>query len=118
MPTAHEVAVELRRIADALDKEPDTPVKQAWLHFYCDTKEEFLNAVRLLPRPLSKRYDKDGDSWDRLHVEHGYRKPSPVWVQASVLRSKVCRLVQEAREAVYECEPLLSQDEDAALMEE
>ena len=120
MPKASEIAAELRRIADALDKEPDTQLKQLWLHFYCDTKGQFFDAVRLLPHPLSKRYDDDGDQWDRIHVEYGRdsKDNSPVWAQASVRRSQVCRLVQAAQPAVYDCEPLLTQAEEASLVED
>ena len=60
--TAGSVAIELRRIADALDKEPDATVEPPMVTFYCNNyllpdkgKAVFLKTIHLLPKPLSKR---------------------------------------------------------------
>ena len=55
MPKASEVAAELRRVAGALEQEPEAELMRPSLGFFSwDQKEQFLNAVRLLPRPLAK----------------------------------------------------------------
>ena len=110
MPKAIEVANELRRIADSLSAQPDAEVQKAWVTFYCASKELFLSTFRALPRPLAKKYDTDGDSWDRVHLEH---RGTGVDLDCSVYRSTICELVEPAKEAVYRCEPLLSDEEEA-----
>lgn len=112
MPKAREVAAELRRLADALDREPETAVQTAWLTFYCGSKEIFLNMARLIPRPFVRRCDEGGNGYDRLHLEYGGFSPGhPIHVDCSVLRTQISALVTPARAAVYECEPLLSDEE-------
>jgi hypothetical protein len=110
MPTAHEVASELRRIADALDKEPEVTFKRPLLFFFPDTKEEFLTQARILPRPLKKIVDSR---------DYALQSPdeSAVWLRAKISRSEVCTLVEPAKPAVYDCGPLLSQEEEDSLTE-
>ncbi len=110
MPKAIEVATELRRVADALAAQPETLVHKPWLCFYCDTKQPFLNTFSLLPKPLKKRYDNQGNSYDRVHLE--YQAPG-IDLDCSVYRSQVCTLVAPATPAEYRCEPLLSEEEEA-----
>ena len=114
MTTAGAVAIELRRVADALDKEPETPFEQPMVSFYCNDylaadkgKTAFLNVVRLLPKPLTK---KPSDTVMELEY-----KTDAILLRAQIDRSAVCTLVEPAKPAVYRCEPLLSQDEEAAL---
>lgn len=112
MPTMGEVAKELRRLAGALDREPDTEVVQPTIYFSCrwktNAKELFLSIARLLPRPFTKMR-KSGELW--LCCE------SPALeVRAYVEQEKVCRLVKAAQPAEYECEPLLSEDEEKSLV--
>ena len=115
-PKASEVAAELRRIADALDKEPETEVKRPLFFFYCDTKDQFLATARLLPRPLAKKLDgDDGDTYQKLCLESDIVK-GPIWVRTTINRSLMCRLVKEAQPAVYDCEPILSQAEEESLI--
>jgi hypothetical protein len=114
---AHEVAQELRRIADALDREPETEVQPAWVLFYCEDKETFLATASLMPRPLVKRYDNSDKRWDRLRLKNSYDQDRPVHLDCSVPRSVICTLVKPAQEAVYECEPILSQLEEDSLVQ-
>lgn len=108
---AGEVAQELRRIADALDKEPETSIAQPMISFYCDEyygidkgKANFLNLARLLPKPLKKEVN-----------DHDYVLTSDstgtVWIRVKINRNAVCTLIQPAQPAVYDCEPILSQQE-------
>ena len=117
MPKASEVAMELRRVADALDAKPETNLVQPMLSFYCNSYGEgdkgkaiFLATARLLPRPLNKEFD--GNSYE---IEHGKDGKSAVWVRACISRENVCELVEPAKPAVYRCEPLLSEAEDEAI---
>lgn len=108
MPKANEIANELRRIADALDREPETVLHQPMLSFYNDNKEEFLASARLLPRPLKKEVTER-----RYSLETDSR--ATVWLRSLCDREKVCVLVKAAVPAVYECPPLLSEQEEAEL---
>jgi hypothetical protein len=116
-PKASDVAIELRRIADALDKEPDTEVKSPMLTFYCNSysakdrgKLVFLNVVRLLPRPLAKWYGEN-----QVEVENPNK--DTVRLRACIDRVAVCEIVEPAKPAVYYCTPLLSDQEEAELPE-
>ena len=105
MPKASEVAAELRRVAGALEQEPEAELTRPSLVFFSwDQKEQFLNAVRLLPRPLAK--ESDGSYFKVKHEAPGLR------FEASIRQEKVCTLVEPAKPAVYKCEPLLSPEEE------
>lgn len=107
MPKASEVASELRKLADSLDREPDAETGRAWLDFFCHAnKSQFLTHAKTLPRPCEKIYDR---SELKLRYESDALR-----VDVHVERDTVCRLVEPAREAVYECEPLLSEAEEDA----
>jgi hypothetical protein len=114
-PTAGQVATEFRRIADALDKEPDTEVEPPMVSFYCNSyaatdkgKQVFLNVVRLLPRPLAKK-----PSETIMEVENPNK--AVVHLRAWIDRNNVCELIEPAKPAVYHCVPLLSDQEEARL---
>lgn len=104
--TAGAVAVELRKLADAFDQNPNAVVHKGWLAFYADTKEEFVNAALLLPRPLVKGQDSDReDKYTRIYVE---RETPALDVKVSVYKALTCVLVEPAKPAVYSCDPILS----------
>jgi hypothetical protein len=113
MPKAHEIATELRKLADALDKQPELETAPVWVAFHCDKKEHFINAVRFLPRPFTKREtDHSGDKYNRLRFE--YSSPA-MDVNASIYKSLTCELVEPAKPAVFRCDPILSALEEASL---
>jgi hypothetical protein len=110
MPKASEVATELRKLADALSVEPDAEIKRPDImvyHWGNESKEAFLTLCRLIPRPLQKKYTDD-----RMRVEYS---SAGLGITLSVPRSAVCRIVEPAKPAVYECEPLLSDQEEATI---
>lgn len=115
MPTAHEVATELRRVADALDLNADVEVKKPHLVFsFWDASEKdlFLTTARVLPRPVEKKYPVDNDRLSRVRVEND----SPaLMVSASIYREAICRIIRPAQAAEYDCEFTLLDHEDAAL---
>lgn len=119
MSKASEVASELRKLADALDREPEANVRHPWISFYCQhsgEKEAFMNLARILPRPLKKEYDNEGKSWDRLRLVYGDVSKGPIHVELSIHRSSVCRMIRPAQEAVYDCKPVLSKEEEEQLI--
>lgn len=111
--TAGMVASELRKLADGLDKEPDAEIaSQVHLFFHCSSKSEFLSVVRAMPRPLKKSIDDEGKSCAARNIE--YDSPA-LWINTRAPLSLTCTLIQPARPAVYECQALLSADEEAQL---
>lgn len=114
MPKAHEVATELRKLADSLDQQPEAEVVKPWITFYGHEKDSFLTTARLLPRPLKKRVEDPETRWARLRLENN---TPTIDICASIEQSKTCTLITPARAAVYECDPILSPEEDAELIE-
>jgi hypothetical protein len=116
-PKASEVAAELRRVADALDRHPDVEVSTPFLTFHGDDhfvadkgKEKFLNTVKILPRPLNKNFTPS-----IVEVEND--NPA-LRVRAYINRSAICEIVEPAKPAVYHCPSLLSDEEmDEAIKE-
>jgi hypothetical protein len=123
MPLAKEVAQELRKLADALDREPEQELFVPEISFSCKykypsmgliAKDVFLALARILPRPLAK----GTQSFDDDAMELRYSSDALI-ITTAIERSKVCRIIERERTipAVYECEPLLSEAEDATLTE-
>jgi hypothetical protein len=105
---ASVVAQELRRIAEGLEREPDTMMEQPMVSFYCDAAAAFKACARLL-KP-----------WKKDPTERQFRLENRAdggWLRAIIDRSKVCELVEPAKPAVYRCDPLLSEEEFASVEE-
>ena len=112
MITARAVADELRKLADNLDQNPELEVQSPNMYFSCSylgekSKQIFLNVVKNLPRPLQKEY-KANEVWVKYSTD-------AINVSAYINRNKVCRIVEPAKAAVYDCEPLLSETEEALI---
>jgi hypothetical protein len=122
MPKAHDVAEELRKLADGLDKEPEAKITGASVYFshWMSSDEEgdekgkmmFLTLARLLPRPLQKQYPKEDDQGGDLELIY---KSAAMHINANIPRSVVCHIVEPAKPAVYKCEPLLSEEDEKEL---
>ena len=113
MAKASEVAIELRKLADALDREPDSDIERPYIlfsHYTEEGKEKFKTLARLLPRPIEKNWEELPNGYLNLI----YDTPA-AYIKAYIPRSVVCTLVEPAKPAVYNCEPLLSIEEEAAL---
>lgn len=112
--TSHEYATKLKELAAFLEGVDEFPLPDYWdyhiescglEHFsYYGEKEAFLAGVRALGS-VKKQADKRDFA---VLAANGLLK-------LSVNREAVCRLVKPAQEAVYECEPLLSQAEEAQI---
>lgn len=111
MPKASEVATELRKLADSLDREPDAEIPAPGVYFPTryEDKKAFLNVAAILPHPIKKTYPCNG-----TEIELEYRTSS-IRVSTCGQRDTVCELIEPAKPAVYRCEPLLSEAEEAAL---
>jgi hypothetical protein len=100
--TSHEYATEIRKQADYLESRPVFEIPGSERTFFCFyDKHKFLDAVRALA-PGTKEY-----KYDDLDFTI-----SAVSIVLSIPRNRVCKLVAPA---VWDCEPLLSLQEDAAL---
>jgi hypothetical protein len=113
MITAGQVAIELRKLADALDAQPDAKIIRPYVFFMGDEKDSFLNTARLLPRPLKKKLDDYGDKYRKIRIM--YDTPA-ISIEASVPQSLTCELVEPAKPAVYRCAPILSDAEEAGVI--
>ena len=112
MPKANDVATELHMLANHLAEGGDLEVKIPSIYLSYryggdKAKDEFLALAKLLPRPLKKHY---GSHDLELKFE-----TEALYVCVAIERDKVCRLVEPAKPAVYECEPVLSPEEEGAL---
>lgn len=114
MPTAGAVAAELRKLVDALAKEPETEISEATIyfsHYQPNAKDLFLALAKVLPRPLVKNYTGEDGQGD---LELKYCSPA-MSINCYIHRSQVCTMVEPAKPAVYKCDPLLSDEEETLL---
>ena len=107
--TSHEYARQMQAVAQwLLDKPefklPDYETEYSERLNYFSDKEGFIRAAKVLGG--KKDVSHDGDY--RLVTEHlsGFR------FTLVANRNAVCRIVKPAQEAEYECEPLLTQQEE------
>lgn len=107
--TSHEYAAQLHEIAAFIESRPvfEMPdyTTKAWdrIQFFSD-KDKFLAAGRAIGS-FTKEFDRD----DILLI---HALPSGAHIDLVAARNLVCRLVKEAE---YECEPLLTPEEEKSL---
>lgn len=103
--TSREYAEQLRETAEILESRPEfeMPTTRVVVSYYGE-KDKFIAAVRAL-KPGRKSIDED--------AQHGYVNfyPTGTCLRLYINRLAVCRKVQDAK---YECEPLLSAEEEGA----
>ena len=113
MPLAHDVATELRKLADALDRNPEAEIVRPFMNFphtyVSKAKEKFLALVAILPRPIKK-----GDGYCADILELSYES-ADLLINAYIDKSLTCELVESAKPAVYRCIPILSGGEESML---
>ena len=110
--TAGQVATELRKIADALNKQPETPVVRGSLYFCCSYKGDagkkaFISLAKLLPHPLAE--------WPNNDIYWLTSGNDALTTDLYITRTQICTLVEPAKPAVYDCPSILSQEEEDAL---
>ena len=109
--TTSELAIEFRRIADALDKEPGLKVNPyISISPEGDDKDTFLALARVIPRPYKKRIRHEGSTYEDFVLEVGS-------LFVCIPRSKLCEIIEPAKPAVYHCPSVLNDEEYAALGE-
>lgn len=104
---SHEYARALQQAAEFLLSKPEFTTETSGPYIYLGIfydKEPFLKATRSLGA-LTKEY-----TTTQLKVKR--ELPLGARVYFEIGRDKVCRLVQEAK---WECEPILSPEEDASV---
>jgi hypothetical protein len=104
------LAANYRKLADWLDSKPEFEPRDEvaeLTQFYFSHKEEFLSFVRAVRNGVKRFTEHD--------VRFTADTPDGMTVWAEVDRNSVCRIVTPAQPAVYDCEPLLSQDEMAEI---
>jgi hypothetical protein len=107
--TSHEYATELKKLADEMLACPDFQL--GWSDDTCTlgigaSKDELLAFAKNL-RPLRKEYS---DTQIKLFFGSGR-----ITAEISADRTVACRIVEPAKPPVYECDPLLAPEEEAAL---
>lgn len=112
MPKASEVAAELRKFVEGLEKNPDAEVSQPTMLFSAGNKEQFLNVARAMPRPMTKSLVGQDSRWPTIELRY---RTDAISLWAKVPQSETCTLVEAAKPAVYRCDPILSPEEDAEL---
>ena len=115
MPKASVVAAELRNLADRLDASPDTVIEKLFItrSHYSSTKNEFLDFVKLMPRPLKKGTADYGlSSGPELTVAY---EGTGINIHVTIPQSATCTLITPARPAVYDCNPILSAEDEAEI---
>lgn len=114
MPKAHEIATELRKLADALDAQPDAELVRpflSWHHHSASEKGSFLSIAQIMPRPFKKTVDTLGSN-PVLDIQY---QSNAITAYAQIPQSLTCELVEPAKPAVYRCDPILSALEEAQL---
>jgi hypothetical protein len=107
---SHKYAEELKAVAAFLLSKPDVPVGYSEDHVpsiylsYSSDKERFLEAARAFGSG-----QKSYDEWNLNFTPKGC-----LLLKMMVSRSAVCRKVQEEK---WECEPLLSDEEESSIAE-
>jgi hypothetical protein len=105
--TNKEFAEQLRRLADKWERLPKE-TRRPWLGVYVWSKDEGVALIRAI-----------GGRWTK-----SLKEPNLVFtsretgLEIQFSQSQVCRLVEPAVPAKYECGPLLSPQEEAELIEE
>jgi hypothetical protein len=112
MPKAIDIANELIAFAHQLAKDPEAEIQKAEVifdHFCSESKDSFLNLVKVFPRPFNKKYT---DYYLTLNHNTDNAK-----FKAEIIRSAICEKVSDPIPAKYKCVPLLNEAEDAEIVE-
>lgn len=117
MPKAKEVAAELMSLASKLEAAGEMEVPYAFMvfHFYTENKDSFVAFAKdIMPRPYKKEYESMTYSNDiRLkYAAHNENNQEVISLWAKIDRKSICRLVKPAQPAVYDCDPIFSQEEE------
>ena len=110
MTTAGQIAIELRKLADALEREPEASIDApivSWYYWGESQKDAFKATTRGMSKPLEKSINS-GD----LKVEY---KSDAITIRTTIPQSVSCTLLEPAKPAKYRCDPILSDGEAETL---
>ena len=111
MPVAHALAEQLRKYADCLDRHPNDEMPKMYIGSISNDKETFIRSARAIPHPATK--GTDGDSqYPYCQVQY---EADGVIIKASVPQKGTCTIIRPAQPAVYDCDLLLTADEEEEL---
>ena len=110
--TAHAAAEELRKLADCFDKQPEVVIESPTIWLHNSTKETFMAAAKIMPRPIKKSVSRPESDYPDLHWEYASQS---LRIINSVPQKACCVLVQPAQPAKYDCPSILSEEEEASL---
>ena len=93
MPTTHEVASELRKLADSLTDQPETETDSAFVMFSQHSRQSFVIVSKALPKPAE------------IYMERGtlrkrYRSDA-ITIINSISQELICEMIEPAKPAVY-----------------
>ena len=112
---ARQVAAALRTIAENLEREPEAEVGYFFCTAYPQHRAHALNLARLMTRPYTKEYSDHAIELAHDFMASDITLDFAVRHRIKFERSSVCEPVEPAKPAVYKCNPLLSNEEEAAL---
>ena len=114
--TSHALATDLAKMAEHLKQQPDLEIGTFYLtnESYNTTGEQFKTIAKSFPKPLRKRVTSSSTGSSDITLESP-KEVTGFTLYFRVPQNKVCRVVTPARPAVYDCEPLLTPEEEAEL---
>jgi hypothetical protein len=109
---AIDAVANLRKLAHMLETHPEAEIDTAYFSIGFYDKASFLAVAQDMPRPFEKVYETG--SYPDLRLSHGGIRRDGI-ILLTIPRDKACTLVEPAKPAVYDCDPILSADEEAQL---
>ena len=119
MPKAIEVAAELKKLVERIESAGELEIPYAFVHmtFGSSQKESFKTfAQDVMPRPYKKTFTDEPFGELRLTYDaenEAGQDTLTLWVK--IARESICRIVEPAKPAVYDCDPLFTPEEEAVL---
>ena len=110
MPKAINVAIELHKLADAIEKLGDQEMSSPFVYFShasSENSESFVALGKVLPRPLKKDYGIGNYPDFQLKFRN-----DNISITSSIPRSSVCEMIEPARPAQFNCPSIFSDEEE------
>lgn len=92
------------------NRESPLPRFQFWHHSGSD-KPAFLALAQMMPRPFAKKV-REYSSGNDIELNHTTEN---IRICVVIPQSLTCTLIEPARPAVYECDPILSMAEESMI---
>ena len=109
---AIDAVVNLRKLADLLEKHGDVDIQMASASVWFESKESFIAIARDFPRPFTTEFGESEHG--SLTLAHGKE-----WKTGGIVfyirRSDICEMIEPARPAKFSCPSILSPEEEVEL---